>query len=161
MQLFGRNRAGIVGNRKGAGGVGEELHAEPQVECLAGSAAIAIENAQLNEAVRRHADELEERVIERTAELERERKRTAAILDTAGEGIIFTDASGTIEYINPAMERLTGYLAAEVSGRNPRLWADGLDRPIGAADVLSIFSPIASGKINVEEARNLQGDETR
>jgi len=48
-----------------------------------------------------------------------------------------------------------------VNGRNPRLWADGLDRPIGAADVLSVFSPISSGKINVEESRNLQGDETR
>jgi len=47
-----------------------------------------------------------------------------------------------------------------LNGRNPRLWADGLDRPIGAAEVLSIFSPIASGKINVEASRNLQGDET-
>ena len=47
-----------------------------------------------------------------------------------------------------------------LNGRNPRLWADGLDRPIGAADVLSIFSPIASGKINVEESRNFQGDKT-
>jgi molybdopterin converting factor small subunit len=47
-----------------------------------------------------------------------------------------------------------------VNGRNPRLWADGLDRPIGAADALSIFSPISSGKINVEEANQLQGDQT-
>jgi molybdopterin converting factor small subunit len=45
-----------------------------------------------------------------------------------------------------------------VNGRNPRLWADGLDRPIGEADVLSIFSPIASGKINVEEANQSQGE---
>lgn len=48
-----------------------------------------------------------------------------------------------------------------VNGRNPRLWADGLDRPRGAVDVLSIFSPIASGKINVEDARKSLGDETR
>jgi sulfur-carrier protein len=44
-----------------------------------------------------------------------------------------------------------------VNGRNPRLWAEGLDRPIGAADVLSVFSPISSGKINVEEAGQSQG----
>ncbi len=40
-----------------------------------------------------------------------------------------------------------------LNGRNPRLWAAGLDRLIEAADVLSIFSPIASGKINVEETK--------
>ncbi len=99
------------------------------VAAFANQAAIAIENAQLNEAVRRHADELEERVIERTTELEHERKRTAAILDTAGEGIIFTDAAGTIEYINQAMERLTGYLAHETLGQNPRLWKSGQTSP--------------------------------
>ncbi|MBI5566348.1 MAG: GAF domain-containing protein, partial [Chloroflexi bacterium] len=36
------------------------------VAAFANQAAIAIENAQLNEAVRRHADELEERVVART-----------------------------------------------------------------------------------------------
>ena len=56
--------------------------------------------------------------------------------------------------------QLYPWIPLYISGRNPRLWADGLDRPIGAADVLSIFSPIASGKINVEELRNLQGDAT-
>lgn len=40
-----------------------------------------------------------------------------------------------------------------VNGRNPRLWADGLDRPLGAEDVLTILSPIASGKINVEDIK--------
>ena len=38
-----------------------------------------------------------------------------------------------------------------VNGRNPRLWDDGLDRPTKAEDVLSIFSPIASGRLNVED----------
>ncbi|GEM_PF-2212158 len=92
------------------------------VAAFANQAAIAIENAQLHDAVRRHADELEERVIERTAELERERKRTVVILEAAGEGIMLTDIKGTIEYINPAVERLTGFSPAEVIGQNPRLW---------------------------------------
>ncbi len=56
--------------------------------------------------------------------------------------------------------QLYPWIPLYVNGRNPRLWTDGLDRPIGAADVLSIFSPIASGKINVEEANKSQGDET-
>ncbi|MBI5566717.1 MAG: PAS domain S-box protein [Chloroflexi bacterium] len=66
--------------------------------------------------------ELEQRVAERTAELARAHEHLRAILDTAGEGVVFTDSQGAIEYINPALERLTGYTADEVLGRNPRLW---------------------------------------
>jgi PAS domain S-box-containing protein len=95
------------------------------VAAFANQAAIAIENAQLHDAIRRHADELEERVIERTAELERERKRTAVILEAAGEGIMLTDNKGMIEYLNPAVERLTGFSSAEAIGQNPRLWQSG------------------------------------
>lgn len=66
--------------------------------------------------------ELEQRIAERTAELARAHERLRAILDTAGEGVVFTDSQGAIEYINPAMERLTGYSADEVLGHNPRIW---------------------------------------
>jgi PAS domain S-box-containing protein len=106
----------------------EETVAET-VAAFANQAAIAIENAQLNEAVRRHTQELEIRVVARTAELERERQRTAAILDTAGEGIFLTDVDGAIEYVNPAMERLTGYQAAELLDKNPRVWQSGQTSP--------------------------------
>ena len=95
------------------------------VAAFANQAAIAIENAQLHDAVRRHAEELEGRVADRTLELERERKRTTAILDAAGEGIMFTNLKGSIEYLNAAMERLTGYSLDEVLGQNSRLWQSG------------------------------------
>jgi PAS domain S-box-containing protein len=95
------------------------------VAAFANQAAIAIENAQLHDVVRRHAEELEGRVADRTLELERERKRTAAILDAAGEGVMFTDLRGSIAYVNAAMEHLTGYTALEALGQNPRLWQSG------------------------------------
>lgn len=57
--------------------------------------------------------------------------------------------------------QLHPWIPLYVNGRNPRLWADGLERPIGAADVLSIFSPMASGKINVEDTKKLLGDKSR
>jgi PAS domain S-box-containing protein len=95
------------------------------VAAFANQAAIAIENAQLHDAVRRHAEDLEGRVADRTLELERERKRTAAILDAAGEGIMVTNLKGHIEYMNAAMERLTGYPASEALGQNSRLWQSG------------------------------------
>ena len=40
-----------------------------------------------------------------------------------------------------------------VDGRNPRLMQDGIDSPLQADSVISFFSPIASGKINVEVLR--------
>jgi MoaD family protein len=43
------------------------------------------------------------------------------------------------------------YIPLYINGRNPRLLAQGFDSPIQAEDVLSIFSPISSGRINVEE----------
>ncbi|CAG0936853.1 two-component system, OmpR family, sensor histidine kinase KdpD [Thermoflexales bacterium] len=99
------------------------------VTAFANQAAIAIENAQLSEAIRQYAAQLQLRVNERTAELEQERHRTQAILDAAGEGIIFTDTQGIIEYMNPQMERLTGYSASEVVGQTPGLWRSGLTPP--------------------------------
>jgi two-component system cell cycle sensor histidine kinase/response regulator CckA len=56
---------------------------------------------------------------------EHELRRLATAIEHAAEDIIITDALGTIEYVNPAFERLTGYSRAEVIGRNPRLLKSG------------------------------------
>ncbi len=90
---------------------------------FASQAAIAIENARLYDAIRRHADELEQRVAERTAELDRERQRLATILDAAGEGIALIDRNHAIVYVNAAMEQLTGYTLAEVLNHTIHLWS--------------------------------------
>ena len=39
--------------------------------------------------------------------------------------VVVTDAQGTIQYVNPAMEQVTGYSIQEVLGQNPRLWQSG------------------------------------
>jgi PAS domain S-box-containing protein len=128
------------------------------VAAFANQAAIAIENAQLHDAVRRHAEELEGRVADRALELERERKRTAAILDAAGEGIMFTDLRGSIEYMNAAIERLTGYSAAESLGQNPRLWQSGAT-PVSLYQ--NMWQTIAHGGIWRGELVNRRKDGTQ
>jgi len=40
-----------------------------------------------------------------------------------------------------------------VNGRNPRLSSVGMDVPLKADSVISFFSPISSGKLNVEVLR--------
>jgi PAS domain S-box-containing protein len=59
----------------------------------------------------------------RQAEGERARLNTA--VEQAAEAIIVTSADGTIEYVNPAFEQLTGYTRAEVLGRTTSILKSG------------------------------------
>jgi PAS domain S-box-containing protein len=99
--------------------------------------------------------ELEQRVLVRTEELARAHEHLRAILDTAGEGVVFTDLHGTIEYINPAMERLTGYQATDAIGRNPRMWKSD-QTPI--ATYRQMWSALISGEIWQGELVNRRKD---
>ncbi|RLC28452.1 MAG: hypothetical protein DRH32_09050, partial [Deltaproteobacteria bacterium] len=56
---------------------------------------------------------------------EKERERLMYAIEQAGEAIVITDAEGTIQYINPAFEHITGYTRAEAVGRNPRILKSG------------------------------------
>lgn len=56
---------------------------------------------------------------------EQERARLTAAIEQAGEAILITDPAGTIQYVNAAFERITGYARDEAIGRNPRLLTSG------------------------------------
>ena len=51
-------------------------------------------------------------------QLQASEARWRAVIDSAVDGIIVIDAHGRVEGFNPAAERLFGYAAAEVLGRN-------------------------------------------
>lgn len=57
--------------------------------------------------------------------LREERRRLATAVDQAAETIVITDLSGTIQYANPAFERITGYTVAEALGQNSRMLKSG------------------------------------
>lgn len=90
-------------------------HAE-RLATFAHHAGIAIRNARLYDAVQRYAGELEQRVARRTAQLNLERNQLRAILESTGEGIVYSE-EGRIEYINPAFTAMTGYTPDELVGK--------------------------------------------
>ncbi len=71
---------------------------ETAVDLLAGR----LQNALLYQETRDRAAGLEETVAERTRELQAERDRTQAILETVGESVVVLDQDGCVLYANPA-----------------------------------------------------------
>ena len=69
--------------------------------------------------------------IEATMERRRHRETEArldgveAAVTHAADAIFVTDAEGTIEYVNPAFEQVTGYSRSEAVGRTPRILKSG------------------------------------
>ena len=56
---------------------------------------------------------------------EQERVRLATAVEQAAESIVITDANGTIQYVNPAFEQISGYTRQEALGQNPRVLKSG------------------------------------
>jgi PAS domain S-box-containing protein len=75
-----------------------------RLEVFARHAAIAIENAQLYQALRSHADQLEERVHQRTAEIQAQYSRLEAILSSTADGIMVVSDQGELLQVNPVAE---------------------------------------------------------
>jgi two-component system phosphate regulon sensor histidine kinase PhoR len=52
---------------------------------------------------------MHEQLVQRFAELVREREETRALIETMSDGVIAADASGAVVIVNPAARRLLGY----------------------------------------------------
>jgi two-component system cell cycle sensor histidine kinase/response regulator CckA len=57
--------------------------------------------------------------------LARERERLATAVEQTSDSVIIADLAGTIEYVNPAFERTSGYSRMEAIGANPRILKSG------------------------------------
>lgn len=65
------------------------------------------------------------RDISERKEREHEWHRMKRAVDSSGHAIYITDTDGTIEYVNPAFEAVTGFDASEAIGRTPRIMKSG------------------------------------
>ncbi|MGO9117188.1 MAG: PAS domain S-box protein [Desulfomonilaceae bacterium] len=63
-------------------------------------------------------------ITERKRMREAQSRLTTAV-EQAAEGIVITDAQGTVQYVNPAYAEITGYAVEEVLGRNPSILKSG------------------------------------
>jgi PAS domain S-box-containing protein len=54
-----------------------------------------------------------------------ERERLVAAVEQTSDSVIIADLAGTIEYVNPAFENVSGYRRDEAVGQNPRILKSG------------------------------------
>lgn len=78
-------------------------------------------------------------------------RRFKRAADAAGHAIYITDSAGTIEYVNTAFERITGYSAEEAIGENPRVLKSG-EMPESYYEEL--WETVHNGEMWVEEVIN-------
>ncbi len=56
---------------------------------------------------------------------EQQLRLQSAALEAAANGIVITDKQGTIEWVNSAFSRMTGYSLGQAKGQNPRILKSG------------------------------------
>jgi formate hydrogenlyase transcriptional activator len=98
----------------------EQTFDRPSIEIaqeVASTIAVAIRQAQLRERVERYAYELEDRVMARTADLERSENRLAAILNALPDLVFVVDDEGRYVEILTSREDLLYRAAGEMKGK--------------------------------------------
>jgi len=75
------------------------------------------------------------RDITERRQAERKVSRLAMAIEQADELMIITDTKGTIEYVNPAFERLTRYSSDEAIGKNTKILKSGKQSKTFYADM--------------------------
>jgi GAF domain-containing protein len=120
------------------------------MQTLADQLAISISNARLFDEVRRHTDELESRVVERTAEIAAQKEQTEAILRSVADAVIVTDLDGAIVQANPPAQRL---LETSHTANTTRQWVSelagtpdaGKERALDTRFYQATASPVVQG----------------
>ncbi|MDZ4769026.1 MAG: ATP-binding protein [Chloroflexota bacterium] len=118
------------------------------LQSFADQAAIAVHNAQLY------------------ARIEHERRRLAAILLHSADGVLILDGHGAVQSINYALERITGWRASDVTGRDHDeviVWHKRDKHTLDGEGNLDLKAALAagwwsSGAVSGQDALYVEGD---
>jgi PAS domain S-box-containing protein len=114
---------------------------EEIVHEVANGLAIGLHQAHLLEQVRRHSEELEDLVAQRTAEVLAGEARFRAIFEQTALGISLEDARGCITDNNAALQTMLGYPDGELRGMSFR----DLTHPDDLAAEEALFGELVAG----------------
>ncbi|MDP1612740.1 MAG: EAL domain-containing protein [Sulfuritalea sp.] len=95
--------------------------------------------------------------IARLGRVQQSLRTLARAVEQSPVSIVVTDPRGSIQYVNPKFEQLTGYASAEVVGRHSRMLGSG-ERP--ADDYRELWSTLVSGETWQGEFHNRRKDGT-
>jgi diguanylate cyclase (GGDEF)-like protein/PAS domain S-box-containing protein len=119
---------------------GELVEAEYELKCKDGTVITITENARLNRDERNQPTGFEGTVTDITERKRAEQRfyeqkeRAEVTLQSIADAVITTDRAGTVDYVNPIAEKLTGWSSRDACGRNVtdivKLVADGSLTPI-------------------------------
>ena len=84
------------------------------------------------------------RDLSKRKRLEEVQRRLATAVEQAEETIVITDPSGSIQYVNPAFEKITGYTKEEALGKNPSILKSGNHEEEFYRD---LWNSITNGKV--------------
>jgi PAS domain S-box-containing protein len=84
-----------------------------------------------------------------------ERMLLMTAIEQSAEGIVITDAQGTIQYVNPAFSRVSGYSREAALGKNPRILKSGKQ---DEAYYRKLWTTILGGEIWQDEITNRRSD---
>jgi len=98
------------------------------------------------------------RDITERKKMQQQLERFAAAIEHAAETVMIMAADGTIQYVNPATQRLTGFTKAEVVGKNPFFTTQG----IYSSDFYrSVWETLRSGSVWQGQMTNISKDGKR
>jgi len=79
----------------------------------------------------------------------------SAALDAAANAVVITDATGTIEWVNPAFTKVSGYTSSDVIGGTTRLLKSGVHTP---DFYQAMWSTLSAGEVWTGEITNRHKD---
>jgi PAS domain S-box-containing protein len=88
-------------------------------------------------------------------EAEAQLRTLSRAVEQSDSTILVTDLEGTIEFVNPAFSRITGYTAQEAVGQNPRILKSGQMRPEVYTE---LWQTITGGRVWQGELLNKKKD---